>query len=111
MGEIAMPSDLKLISERMRRLFKPRSQTRYWLQVVNDRYDQCFNFFFNSQRQGERLKSVPLHTLYHYDLNALEELLRSLRQQTNLTIQLLGFVGLKWPSTQKVIQRRRQPFE
>lgn len=51
MGEIAMPSDLKLISERLKRLFKPRIQTRYWLQVVNDRYDQCFNFFFNSQRQ------------------------------------------------------------
>lgn len=50
-GGIAMPSDLKLIIERLKRLFNPRSQTRYWLQVVNDRYDQCFNFFFNSQRQ------------------------------------------------------------
>lgn len=80
MGKIAMPSDLKLISERLWRLFKSRSQTRYWLQVVNDRYDQCFNFFFNSQRQGERLKSVPLHIFYHYDLNDLEELLWRRRQ-------------------------------
>ncbi len=41
-----MNNDLKLIEERITMLFKRRSKTRYWLQVVDDPYDRTYNFFF-----------------------------------------------------------------
>lgn len=58
-----MPSDLKLITERIDHLFKRKMQTRYWLMVTDDVYDKTYNFFFNFQKKGQRLRSVPLHTV------------------------------------------------
>ncbi|MCP9333696.1 acetyl-CoA carboxylase [Lentilactobacillus hilgardii] len=111
MEEILMNNDLDIIYSRMEKLFKRISRTRYWILVNNDPYDQSYNFFFNSQRQGERLKSVPLHKLINYDLSYLEQVIKGLRSKTNLTIEFTGFAGMKWPSTQKVIQWRREQLE
>ncbi|EEI24168.1 hypothetical protein HMPREF0519_1685 [Lentilactobacillus hilgardii DSM 20176 = ATCC 8290] len=82
MEEILMNNDLDIIYSRMEKLFKRISRTRYWILVNNDPYDQSYNFFFNSQRQGERLKSVPLHKLINYDLSYLEQVIKGLRSKT-----------------------------
>ena len=92
-------------------LFKRRPQTRYWLMLTNDTYDQTYNLFFNSQQANERLQSVPLHKLAHYDLADLEKLLKALRQDIKLTIEFVGFTGERWPASQKLIQRKRVPLE
>ena len=67
-----MNSDIEIIKGRLTLLFKRRPQTRYWLMLTNDTYDQTYNLFFNSQRANERLQSVPLHKLANYDLADLE---------------------------------------
>ena len=64
--------------------------------------------FFNSQRVNERLKSVPLHKLTNYDL---ERLLKQLRQTIKLTIEFVGFTGERWPTSQKLIQRKQVSLE
>ena len=94
-----MNSDFEIIKGRLTRLFKRRPQTRYWLMLTNDTYDQTYNLFFNSQRANERLQSVPLHKLDHYDLADLEKLLKALRQDIKLTIEFVGFIGERWPAS------------
>lgn len=111
MGVMLMNKDLTIIYQRLTPLFKRISHTRYWLQVVNDPYDRSYNFFFNSQRQNERVKSIPLHKLRDYDLTILENLITGLKAKTNLTIEFVDFAGMRWPSTQKVIQWRREQLE
>lgn len=106
-----MNKDLEIIDQRIEKLFKRISRTRYWIQIVNDPYDQTYNFFFNSQRRGERLKSVPLHKLVNYQLTYLEQLIKGLRTKTNLTIEFTGFTGMRWPTTHKIIQWRREQLE
>ncbi|WP_413627770.1 acetyl-CoA carboxylase [Fructilactobacillus vespulae] len=106
-----MNEDLKLITERLTKYFKRISRTHYWIEIANDPYDQHYNFFFNSQRVGQRLKSIPLHSLETYDLHYLELLLQKLRQKTQLTIKFVGFTGEKWPSSQRLIQRKRNQLE
>lgn len=49
-----MNSDIEIIKGRLTLLFKRRPQTRYWLRLTNDTYDQTYNLFFNSQRANER---------------------------------------------------------
>ena len=111
MGAIAMNNDVEIIMGRLNLLFKRQSRTRYWLMIANDPYDQTYNVFFNSQRANERLQSVPLHKLAHYDLADLEKLLKALRQDIKLTIEFVGFTGERWPASQKLIQRKRVPLE
>ena len=106
-----MNSDIEIIKGRLTLLFKRRPKTRYWLMLTNDTYDQTYNLFFNSQRANERLQSVPLHKLAHYDLADLEKLLKALRQDIKLTIEFVGFTGECWPASQKLIQRKRVPLE
>ncbi|ORN06258.1 hypothetical protein FAM23168_02502 [Lentilactobacillus parabuchneri] len=58
-----MNSDIEIIKGRLTLLFKRRPQTRYWLMLTNDTYDQTYNLFFNSQQANERLQSVPLEAV------------------------------------------------
>lgn len=106
-----MNKDLKLIEERLSILFKRRSKTRYWLQVVDDPYDQTYNFFFNSQRKWQRQKSVPLHTVTDHNLEYLEKIMVDLQQFTRLTVQYDGFTGQRWPSSFRLIQRKKHRDE
>ncbi|WP_057735462.1 hypothetical protein [Liquorilactobacillus uvarum] len=106
-----MNKDLEIIYSRMQLLFKRTNRTRYWFQVANDPYDCSYNFFFNSQHKGERLKSVPLHKIDSYDLQYLEKIIDGLRKKTSLSIKFIGFTDLRWPKTQKLIQWRRDILE
>ncbi len=82
-------------------LFKRQSRIRYWLMIANDPYGQTYNLFFNSQRANERLQSVPLHKLSHYNLADLETLLKALQQKSKLTIEFVGFTGERWSKSEK----------
>lgn len=106
-----MNKDVEIIYGRINLLFKRAFQTKYWIQVANDPYDQTYNFFFNSQKKGERLKSVPLHKLDNYSLLYLEKIIDKLSEKINLTIKFVGFANLKWPISQKKIQWRRDNLE
>lgn len=106
-----MNSDLKIIMERIDELFKRISKTHYWIEIANDPYDQTYNFFFNSQRSRQRLKSIPLHSVKTYNLEYLEALIVAFKLKNQLTIKFVGFYGLKWPNSQKIIQRKRDLLE
>lgn len=106
-----MNEDLKLITERLAQSFKRLSRTHYWIEIAKDPYDCQYNFFFNSQRVGQRLKSIPLHSVETYELQYLESLLQELRKETQLTIKFVGFTGEKWPGSQRLIQRKRNQLE
>jgi hypothetical protein len=52
-----------------------------------------------------------LHSLHNYDLAQLELFIGLLRQQTRLTIEFIGFEELRWPRTNRLIQRRPRADE
>ncbi|AVK62997.1 acetyl-CoA carboxylase [Lactobacillus sp. CBA3606] len=106
-----MTDDTRLINTRMQLLFKRLTATKYWLQIVNDPYDDEFNVFFNSQRKWERLKSVPLHSLHGRNLVHLELVVTELHHLTQLTIEYEGFAGIRWPKNHHLIQKVRHNYE
>lgn len=110
---VAMPmnDDYRLIIERIEKNFTRKPRTKYWLQIVNDRYDQTFNFFINIQPMAKRMHSIPLHTITEYKLSYLEKLVNQISKKYCLTVVYDGFTGQKWPQTQELIQRRRHRDE
>jgi len=106
-----MNNDFRLIIERIQVNFKRQFQTEYWLQIVNDPYDQTFNFFINIRPRGKRIHSIPLHTIDNYNLSYLERLVARIMEKFQLSITYDGFVGLKWPIKQEYIQKRRHKDE
>lgn len=111
MAVMLMNKDFQIIIDRIEQNFKRRYATLYWLQVVNDTYDQTYNFFINIQPRNQRRHSIPLHTVEEYDLSYLENLINQIRHRYHLTIVYDGFTGLKWPVKQELIQRRRHSDE
>lgn len=99
--------EAELIYSRIEPLFKRMSRTRYQINISNDSYDKTYNFFFESQHAGQRLKSTPLHSLDEYQLEFLEQVVDALKQHTQLTIQYVGFTGEVWPVKQTVIQKKK----
>lgn len=110
MAATVMNEDLKIILAHLQPLFKRRYNTRYWLLVANDPYDHTYNFFFNQQPKGHRKKSTPLHTV-HGDLSQFEKLIQALQQERPFTIEYTGFAGLRWPSSGRLIERRKNVAE
>jgi len=106
-----MNEDVRIINDRLAAQFKPVSQSRYWLQIVDNHYGGYYNVFFNHQRKWQRLKSIPLHTIKHYDLAYLEAVLTELRQHTQLTFDYDGFTDQYWPTSQRLIQKRKHGYE
>ncbi|ANK59793.1 hypothetical protein [Loigolactobacillus backii] len=97
--------EAKLIFERATKLFKRISRTRYWITIVDDKFDKQYNFFFNSQRKNESSRSIPLHTIDNYDLGYLEDIITSLQKLTQLTIKYTGFEQQVWPKKQAIIKK------
>lgn len=106
-----MNSDYQIIVERIEKYFKRKPNTEYYLQIVNDQYDQTYNFFINIRPKLKRLHSIPLHTISTYNLSYLEKLIGQINKKIHLTIVYDGFVGMKWPIKQELIQRRRHRDE
>ncbi|WP_235017811.1 acetyl-CoA carboxylase [Pediococcus acidilactici] len=101
-----MNKDLEIIEGRIEVLFKRVPGTQYRINVVNDLFDHTYDFFFQSQPQHQRIKSVPLHTYHEYDLSKLELLIEKLQEYTALSIEYTGFAGQKWPNSGKAIQTK-----
>lgn len=104
-------SQADIIAERAAPLFTRKRNTLYWYSVVNDIYDQAYNFFFNIHPRGHRRRSIPLHTLPDYDLATLENVVTALRQSNHLTIEFVGFTGSYWPQAGTLIQKHKEAAE
>ncbi|ARN93828.1 hypothetical protein AZI11_12855 (plasmid) [Levilactobacillus brevis] len=92
-------------------LFKRLMHTRYWLQIANNPYDHCYDFFFNSQRRREPARSVAIYTCKTDDLAFLEALVDKLTTKTKLSIVYVGFVDQRWLGKKTRIQRRPDHLE
>lgn len=106
-----MEKDSKIIIDRIKPLFKQISRTRYYLMVSNNIYGKKINFFFQSQRAYERLRSVPLHTLDSYDLDHLETVVAEINSQYKFSIDYVGFTDEVWPRSQQLIQKKKNKYE
>ncbi|UIF28571.1 hypothetical protein KB236_08455 [Levilactobacillus brevis] len=93
-----------LIDARLAKLFTTQWHCQYRIDVVNDQYGQTFNFFMDIQRQHHRERSIPLHTLRTTDLAVLEQVIRELQQQTQLSLRFVNFGRVRWPVSQRWIR-------
>jgi len=94
-----------LINERIDASFKRLPNTRYQINVVFNHYSNTFNFLMYVAHPKKRSRSIPLHTVETDDLVYLESLIKQIRAHTQLTITYTGFVGEKWPSDLRPIQK------
>lgn len=106
-----MNKDVKIILERIEEHFKRVPNTRYTVNVVNNVYDEQYNFFFVIQKRNERMKSVPLHLVNNYDLENLENIINEIKAVYKLSFDYTGFTGQRWPNSWQVIQKKRKPQE
>ncbi|WP_338215026.1 acetyl-CoA carboxylase [Lacticaseibacillus salsurivasis] len=102
--------DLKLIVERLQPHFHRRSQVRYAILITNDPYDHTYNFFFNEYPTAHRQRSIPLHSVTG-SLTELEALIQALRHSVNFSLEFTGFAGLRWPSSDRLIEPKRERAE
>ncbi len=98
-------NDAKVINERIDASFKRLINTRYQINVVFNHYSKTFNFLMYVAHPKKRSRSIPLHTVETDDLVYLESLIKQIRAHTQLTITYTGFVGEKWPSDLRPIQK------
>lgn len=94
-----------LINERIDASFKRLPNTRYQINVVFNRFSNTFNFLMYMVHPKKRSRSIPLHTVETDDLVYLESLIKRIQAHTQLTITYTGFVGEKWPSDLRPIQK------
>ncbi|WP_010077755.1 hypothetical protein [Liquorilactobacillus mali] len=95
------------ILKQVKKYFKPGIKARYYILVVNDRFDHTFNFFFNIFKPKHFSRSIPLHRIKCYSLDYLENLIKELQQETQLTINFVLFENQRWPSTNQLISYKR----
>ncbi|MCT3599301.1 acetyl-CoA carboxylase [Levilactobacillus brevis] len=98
-------NDAKVINERIDASFKRLINTRYQINVVFNHYSKTFNFLMYVAHPKKRSRSIPLHTVDTDDLVYLESLIKRIQAHTQLTITYTGFVGEKWPSDLRPIQK------
>ncbi|GEK28532.1 hypothetical protein [Furfurilactobacillus siliginis] len=104
-----MNNDVKIIMERINKLFKRAPHTLYHIQCTKNIYDEQFNFFFIIQPKGRRQHSIPLHTIDQYTLEYLQLVIKLLRKQTQLSIEYIGFTEKDyWPNSFDVIQKKKR---
>ncbi|WP_394879179.1 hypothetical protein [Levilactobacillus brevis] len=75
-------NDAKVINERIDASFKRLINTRYQINVVFNHYSSTFSFLMYVAHPQKRSRSIPLHT-----------------------VEKDGFVGEKWPSDLRPIQK------
>ena len=98
-------NDAKIINKRIDQNFKRLINTRYQINVVFNHYSKDFNFLMYVAHPKKRSRSIPLHTVDTDDLVYLESLIKRIQAHTKLTITYTGFVGKKWPSDLRPIQK------
>lgn len=95
----------EIINERANKYFIPNIKARYQINIVYDRFDECYNFFFLKGRPKQITRSLPLRTLQNeeFDIEYLEDIYRELKKQTNFTIKFICFDGQRWHSNGELI--------
>ena len=102
-----LKDDIKIILSRVEMLFKRIPNMRYSINIVNDRFDNEYNLFFEKVPRKQRPHSMPIHTLEKYDLEYLEQVVNEIQKHYQLSINYTGFVGERWPISKKVIQKKK----
>ncbi len=98
-------NQVDVMEERINHYFKPHITARYQIQIVNDKIDHSFNFFFIFKKGAENTRSVPLRVIEEYDWIYFEQIVRELRKRVSFTFRLTGFSGQIWQSNGKNIPR------
>ncbi|WP_295746941.1 acetyl-CoA carboxylase [uncultured Limosilactobacillus sp.] len=80
----------KLILKRIYDHFDHHLNVRYRILIVNDTFNQQYNWFLEWQRPGHRTRSVPLHSLAA-SRTSLPAVVRLVRQGVGMTIAYRGF--------------------
>ncbi|WP_427022399.1 hypothetical protein [Pediococcus acidilactici] len=89
-----MNADARVILQRIQRYFKKIPNTYYAINIVDDRFDDCYNFFFIVHKKNSRPHSIPLRRVTPYDLESLKEVVREVRKVYQLTIKYTGLSTL-----------------
>lgn len=106
-----MNADVEIILGRIEEHFKRVPNTRYVINVVNDKFDKTYNFFFFIGKKGKQPHSVPLHTVKKYDLEYLEKIIIELQKHYQLTLDYTGFTNQRWPNSWQIIQKKKKSTE
>lgn len=102
--ETAMESS-ELILQRLQAHFKRLPHTRYCVVVVNNVYDQQYNFFVEVGRHQRCTRSIPLHSITDYLLSNLEQVVQQIQLHNHLPIHFNGFGGQqRWPQSGQLIR-------
>ncbi|WP_137597848.1 acetyl-CoA carboxylase [Paucilactobacillus kaifaensis] len=96
----------ELILKRLSAGFAPKLNHRYQLMVVDNVYDQTYNFFLDIQHKRNRRRSIPLHSITKYELQFLEQVIKQIKANTKLTIVYINFHEQRWPLSQRIIYGR-----
>lgn len=86
-----MNKDVKIILKRIQQHFKRVPNTIYKINVVDDRFDKCYNFFIYIEKRGKRQHSIPLRTIKNYDIDYLKEVISGIKEHYQLTFTYTGF--------------------
>lgn len=106
-----LKDDIKIILSRINMLFKRMPNTRYSINIVNDKFDDEYNLFFEKSPRKQRPHSVPIHALENHDLGYLEQVVDEIKKHYQLSINYTGFVGERWPRSQRIIQKKKNYME
>ncbi|MCI2172530.1 hypothetical protein [Schleiferilactobacillus perolens] len=86
-GQVQMLQESKLLLDRYDHYFTREPNTRYWLVIVNNHYDQMYGFFLYSQK-GQEV------TVYSHELLALpfsqdlySQVYRDLQDHSDLPVE------------------------
>ena len=94
-----------VMEERINHYFKPHIRARYQIQIVNDKFDHSFNFFFLYKMGNENTRSIPIRVIKDCDWVYFEKIVRELHRRVNFTLRFTGFTGEIWQSNGKMIPR------
>ncbi|MEN3088110.1 acetyl-CoA carboxyl transferase [Lacticaseibacillus paracasei] len=109
---IILNKDAKIICDRIDQHFHPRRNHQYHIDVVNVEFLGKFNFFYKDMSKTERQRSIPLHSVESQDIEHLQQILRGIREHTNLSFEFHGFInGERWASNDRIIERQPSEME
>lgn len=86
----------KLILARLYDHFDHHLNVQYRILIVNDTFNQQYNWFLEWQRSGHRTRSVPLHSLPAIGVS-LPEVVRLVKQGVGMTVAYRGFAHHRLP--------------
>ena len=87
-----------VMEARIEHYFMPHIKARYQIQIVNDKFDNSFNFFFLYKKGAENTHSIPIRVIKDHDWIYFEQIVRELHHRVDFTLRFTGFQGEIWQS-------------